>query len=64
MEKKDKTILIAAALLAFGMIFNGGIYEFYTRDGTLISRFNKFTGSIDLCVPHKHCKAFDAREQF
>ena len=53
-----QAITIAAILVAVSILFSGGIYEFSSINLASAHRYNKFTGSTDLCAVRKGCKSF------
>ncbi len=47
-----QAIILAAAILAIGILLSGGIYEMDSPASrpSIVHRLNKITGYIDLCV--------------
>ena len=56
-----KAIVIAAIIIAVGILAASGIYEFSsTRDG-IANRYNKITGGISFCVAGRGCESFSEK---
>jgi len=64
MEKKSSftyqtAIIISSIVIGLSIILNNGIYSFNSEHMAVVQRYNKFTGTIELCnLKNSTCQKF------
>lgn len=64
MENKNNlnyqaTILISSIVVSLSIILSNGIYSFNSEHMAVVQRYNKFTGTIELCnLKSSTCQKF------
>ena len=56
----SRAIIIAAIIISLSIFLSNGIYAFSpTTNWGIAHRYNKITGSVEVCEYEEGCKSFD-----
>jgi len=56
-----RAIIIAATIIASSVFLTNGFYEFSSSNFGVAHRYNKITGSVDLCGLKSGCEPFEKK---
>jgi hypothetical protein len=54
-QKNRRILLLVAVIISLGVAFSNGIYEFSSPNHLIVHKYNKFTGTVEVCTPQKGC---------